>query len=430
MSIENSEELLSLIQKVDQAGQAHVLSYLSDLDPSQKKELLDEIKNLDLGLVSELYKTHFVEETKQEEAVIEPYTDILALSSLSRSHLKHLRRDGLKIISEGKIGLLMFAGGQATRLGVNYPKGMYDIGLLSHKSLFQLFAERLLRLKRLASAYSDLEAPNIPWLIMTNQESIGLIREYFRSNSYFGLDSESIFFFPQEMLPAINSSGKILLSHKHKLSLSPNGNGGVYESLEKSGALSWLENLKVKYLHVCGVDNAILKVCDPKFVGYAEDQDVDVVTKVVAKKSYDEACGVIAMKNGKVCVVEYSELSEEMAKSVDADGRLRFFGGNILNHIMKVSFIRRIVSYHLSELRSQYHISHKKVPHIENGISITPSIPNAYKFELFYFDALPLTESSAVLCVERESEFTPVKNANGLDSPETARAFINNRHLR
>ncbi|CAG9327525.1 unnamed protein product [Blepharisma stoltei] len=431
MASEGSEEIVKLIQKVDQAGQSHILHYLGELDREKKETLLEEIKSVDFGLVSELYKTHHVEGVKQaEEIIIEPYPNILDISTLSKQHLKNLHKDGLKLIAEGKVAVLMFAGGQATRLGVSYPKGMYDIGLLSHKSLFQIYSERLISLQTLASESLSSPAPPIPWLIMTNQESLLLIQSYFRSNAYFGLDQSQLFFFPQEMLPAIDFDGKILLSQKNKLSLSPNGNGGVYESLEKSGGLLWLENKRIKFLHICGVDNALLKICDPKFIGYAEDQDVDVVSKVVAKKSYNEACGVLAMKNSKLCVVEYSELSEEMAKSVDEEGKLRYFGGNILNHIMKVSFIRRIVSNHLSELRSKYHVARKKVPHIENGQVVTPNVPNALKFELFYFDVLELAESSAALCCDRDSEFSPVKNASGPDSPESARTLINNLHLK
>ena len=263
---------------------------------------------------------------------------------------------------------------------------------------------------------------------MVNGETFDLISDFFASNNYFGLDKSQLFFFKQEMLPALSFDGKIIMSEKDKICMAPNGNGGVYEGLLKSKALDWLESKGVKYLHICGIDNVLLKICDPTFIGFAENNDADVATKVVEKISYNESIGILGLRDGKQSIIEYSEISEEMAKLQDENGKFQYFGGNILNHIFKVSFLRRITD-NLDVLRSKYHIARKKIPSYANGEKFVPKEPNGVKFELFYFDVLGLASNSAALEVVRSEEFAPVKNATGPDSPESARDLVSALHL-
>lgn len=220
------------------------------------------------------------------------------------------------------------------------------------------------------------------------------------------------------------------MGDKGKLGLSPNGNGGVFESLSKTGALDWFEGKGVDFLHLCGVDNVLLKVCDPVFLGFAHTQNVDIANKVVEKLSWDENVGVLAMKGGKIAVVEYSELSEEMAKQRGEGDSLAYGFANVVNHIIKTSFVRRVISDKLDEMRGLYHMAQKKVPFYAEGGVVKPTEPNGLKFELFYFDVLPLSNDSAAFVVSRESEFAPVKNAAGPDSPESARLLLANEHAR
>ena len=263
---------------------------------------------------------------------------------------------------------------------------------------------------------------------MVNSETYDTIIEFFTSNSYFGLDASQVCFFKQDMLPAIDFEGKIIMSDNDKICMAPNGNGGVYEGLLKAKALDWLEQKGVKFLHVCGIDNSLVKLCDPVFLAYAENSDADLTTKVVEKVSYNESMGILGLRGGKQSIIEYSELSEEMAKLKDDHGKLVYFGGNILNHIFKVSFLRRITQS-LELLRSKYHIARKKIPFCSEGKKTNPTEPNGIKFELFYFDIFSLAVTSAAIEVKRSEEFAPVKNATGADSPESARNLISDLHL-
>ena len=413
-----------LMEKFDRAGQGHIFSEFDSLSDSQKENLIKEAKMLDLDLIETLYKFYKSGHEPEDSKDFSPFPNILDLSTQSSDYKTLLHNEGLSLIHKGQASALTFAGGQGTRLGVPYPKGMYDISLISHKTLLQLFAERLVGLQTLAGSGS----PPIPWVVMVNEETLDLMKDFFESNYYFGLDPEQLFIFPQAMLPALEFDGKIILSEKDKISMSPNGNGGVYEGLLNSGALSWLETRGVKYLHICGIDNVLVKICDPVFLGYTHNEKAEVTTKVVAKVDYKESIGVLGMRGGKQGIIEYSELNEEMAKLQDENGKLVYFGGSILNHVFSVQFLKRVVG-NLDELRSKYHIAKKKVPIYKNGEKTSPSQSNGVKFELFYFDILPMAVKSAAIEVKRNEEFAPVKNASGVDSPESARKLVSDLHL-
>ncbi|OMJ95142.1 hypothetical protein SteCoe_1511 [Stentor coeruleus] len=197
----------------------------------------------------------------KKQKIFPPFPKIFNLESASEDQKNLFQSDGLKIINRGEAAVLTFAGGQGTRLGVSYPKGMYDIGLISHKSLFQIFAERLIRLKNIAGP----DTPPIPWLIRVNWETYDIMMNFFDTNNYFGLDKNQVFFFKQDMLPAIDFEGKIIMNEKDKICMAPNGNGGVYEGLLKAKALDWLESKGVRFVHVCGIDNVLVEFLIPFF---------------------------------------------------------------------------------------------------------------------------------------------------------------------
>lgn len=415
----------SVIKKFEELGQGHVFAEFSTLSAESQQSLLFEASQIDMELLASLYSFFKSGHVPEESNDFSPFPNIFNLESASADHKNLLQSDGLRIISRGEAAVITFAGGQGTRLGVPYPKGMYDIGLISHKTLLQIFAERLIRLKNLAGP----QTPPIPWLIMVNWETYDLMVHFFESNNYFGLDKNQVFFFKQDMLPAIDFEGKIIMNEKDKICMAPNGNGGVYEGLLKAKALDWLEGKGVRFVHVCGIDNVLVKVCDPAFLAFADNSDAEVSTKVVEKVSYNESMGVLGLRGGKQGIIEYSELSEEMAKLVDENGKLVYFGGNILNHVFKVSFLRRITSS-LELLRSRYHIARKKVPFYSAGTKTTPKEPNGVKFELFYFDVFSLSTVSAAMEIQRSEEFAPVKNATGADSPESARKLVSDLNLK
>ena len=280
----------------------------------------------------------------------------------------------------------MLAGGQGTRLGVSYPKGMYNVGLPSNKTLFQIQIERLKRLQLLASS-SDKKA-KIQWFIMTSGPTRKTTLDYFEKNSYFGLDKNQITFFDQGTLPCFTFDGKIILSSKCEISRSPDGNGGLYDSLKANGIIAKLKQLKIDYIHAYCVDNILVKLADPVFMGYCIERRADAGVKSVEKASAYEAVGVFCKVNGKYKVVEYSEISKELAEKRDQNDKLMFGCGNICNHFFTTDFLSKVVNERLP-----HHVAKKKISYIDsNGNLIKAIKPNGIKLEKFIFDVLPYSE--------------------------------------
>ena len=294
---------------------------------------------MDLDLIESIFnKCKAAEEQQQQQQsqheaeTIEPLRECDQVEFCSEDQKTAWRQLGMEAIAKGQVCALVMGGGQGTRLGFAGPKGMYDIGLPSHKSLFQLFAERILRLETLASRLFGLQA-RIPFYVMTSVMNHDETQQFFKQHHFFGLQPDQLFFFAQGTMPCLTFDGKLMLENSHHLAQASDGNGGIYHSLANSGALTKLQHEGVKYLHVFSVDNALCKVAEPIFMGYCIDKHADCANKVVWKDRWDEKVGVVARKNGKFYVVEYSELDEAMAKKTDpATGKLSFGAGNICNH--------------------------------------------------------------------------------------------------
>jgi UDP-N-acetylglucosamine/UDP-N-acetylgalactosamine diphosphorylase len=324
----------------------------------------------------------------------------------------------MKAIENGQVASLVLAGGQGTRLGFSGPKGCLDIGLPSGRTLFELMALRICKLQLLTNGI-------IPFYIMTSPLNHEETLSFFERKKYFGLEPGNVFFFQQGMLPCLTEEGKIIMESAGKVAMAPDGNGGIYPSLVASGALDDMTNRGVQYLHVFSIDNALVKPADPKFIGYCIDQKADCGNKVVWKVDAHEKVGVVAERSGRPCIVEYSEITREMAEKTDSSGRLVFGAGNICNHFYTIDFVKNKI---LPNMGSLYHIANKKIPYYDEvtNKTITPDSNNGIKLETFIFDVFPLSERMAVLDVEREEEFAPVKNKAGSpsDSPDTARSMI------
>jgi UDP-N-acetylglucosamine/UDP-N-acetylgalactosamine diphosphorylase len=245
---------------------------------------------------------------------------------------------------------------------------------------------------------------------------------YFAANDNFGVDVK---FFPQGTLPAVTPDGKMILESPTSLAVAPDGNGGVYPALVRHGILADMRRRGIKYLHVFGVDNALVRPADPTFVGYCILRGADCGNKVLWKASPDEKVGVVASRGGRPCVVEYSDIGREMSERRGDDGRLVFGAGNICNHFYTLDFVEGVI---VPNLGSVYHVARKKVPYYDasSGVTVTPPSNNGIKLESFIFDVFPLSKSMAVLDVSREEEFAPVKNPPGSDgdSPDTARRLF------
>lgn len=403
----NIEEIKRKLKKY---GQEHLLNFYDTLDEKKQDQLLDQIEKIDFELINSLYnKTKNAD--KKEEAVIESI-DFIDKYKLNGDY-KYYEDLGKKAIREGKLAAVTMAGGQGTRLGHNGPKGTFDIGLDSHKSLFELLCDYL---KNESAKYNV----QIPWFIMTSKENNSATIEFFKKNKYFGYE-KNIHFFVQGELPMVDTEGKILIGEDGLIKEAADGHGGVYESLLKSGMTEKMKELGVEWVFIGGVDNCLVKMVDPVLMGIAIDKGVTAAGKSVVKANPHEKVGVFCKKNGKPSVIEYIDISEEMAEATDKDGELLYGESHILCNLFNISAIER-----MGKTPLPYHSAFKKATYIDkDGNKVVPDKPNAYKFEAFLFDAFGEVDDMAILRVKREEEFAPVKNATGVDSPETARKLYN-----
>lgn len=401
-------------------GQEHLLRFAGELPEPEREALAEEILALDFPKVAGLFR-NLVEAEVGENGPggeVEPLR-AKAWEDYPIPERAAMANQGMRALRDGKVAAFLVAGGQGTRLGHDGPKGVFDIGLPSRKSLFQLQAERLLRLSRQAGK-------TIPWYVMTSEENHAETTGFFKDRRNFGLPERDIFFFKQGRLPVVDSAGKILLASKGRISQGPNGNGGCFLALKESGALEDMRRRGVEWVFFYSVDNALVKVCDPHFVGYAIGSGLPAASKAVVKAGPDEKVGVLCTRGGRPSVVEYSEMTPDMLDARTPDGRLRFESANIAIHLFTREFLEAGAGAALP-----YHVARKKIAHVgASGDTVTPTSPNAWKFELFMFDLFPLAEGMGGLLVRREEEFAPVKNRDGVDSPATARSLVLDLHKR
>ncbi|CAB9502969.1 acetylhexosamine pyrophosphorylase-like protein 1 [Seminavis robusta] len=405
-------------------GQEHVLQFVPDLSDADKKALFDQLASVELEKIppiAELEATLKKQEEESASQTIAPLTERVAYSS-DAAMVQKVEPLGLEAIAQGQVAALVLAGGQGTRLGFDHPKGMYNIGLPSGRTLFQMIVERLLRLKHLTKADK-----NVPLYVMTSPINHEETVTFFESNNCFGMERADIFFFQQGVLPCFGKDNKIIMETTSKIAVAPDGNGGIYPSLSKSGALADMDKRGLKYLHVFAIDNSLVKPADPRFLGYCISEQADCGNKVCWKTNAHEKVGVVAARDGRPCVIEYSEITKEMAEQEDGNGRLVFGAGNICNHYYTLDFIKEKI---LPNFGNLYHLAHKKIPYYdhEKKETVTPTANNGIKLETFIFDVFPLSKRMAIWDVSRAEEFAPVKNAPGSpsDSPDTARAAISN----
>ena len=390
-------------------NQDHIIKLLNKLEGKKKQELIEQIMKIDFQQIHELY-----ENTKKEIEIKEnkiESIDYLDKSKLSKEEKEKLDNLGAEIIKNGKYAVVTMAGGQGTRLGHNGPKGTFKLDVYGKgKYLFEILAENL---KEANKKYNI----QIPWYIMTSKENNKDTVEFLKKHNYFGYPKDKVRIFMQSELPLVDINGKLLIDKNYKIKEASDGNGGTYSSLRASGCLAEMKENGIKWVFICGVDNALLKMVDETLLGLAIDKNVQIASKSVVKANPHEKVGVFCKMNGHPKIIEYAELPEKMAEEVDKNGELKFGESNILCHLFTIDAIEKA-----SKETLMYHSAFKKNSYIdENGKEVIPDEPNSYKFESFIFDAFEFFDDMALLRVKREEEFAPVKNKEGVDSPKTAK---------
>lgn len=320
---------------------------------------------------------------------------------------------GLDAIKNCKVGAILLAGGQGTRLGFDKAKGMYNIGVNKELYIFEQLIRNLQKVTDEAEAY-------VPLYIMTSDKNDEQTRAFFAEHNYFGYNKDFVKFFVQEMVPAVDFDGNVLVEAEDSLAMSPNGNGGWFTSLLKAGLGEDLKEKGVEWLNVFAVDNVLQQIADPVFVGATIQSGCVSGSKVVRKCDPYERVGALCLEDGKPSIIEYYELTPEMAEATNEAGSLLYGFGVILNYLFSVNKLLDI-----AEKQMPLHIVEKKVPYLdENGVAVKPESPNAYKFETLILDMVYMMDDCLSFEVDREKEFAPVKNATGVDSVESARALL------
>lgn len=396
-------------------GQEHLLAYYDELDEARRRELLDQVREIDFDRIDELIQTHVLQapQTTIPRDIRPPQIwPAIPADAQRRREYDEARQAGERLIRDGKVAAFVVAGGQGTRLGISGPKGALDVTPVRGKSLFQVFAEQLLATERRFGRA-------VPWYIMTSPLNDRQTREFFAEHGFFGLSRENVMFFPQGTMPAIGFDGRLLLASKHSLALSPDGHGGSLTALRRSGALDDMRRRGVEHISYFQVDNPLVRCVDPVFLGLHARQGAQMSAKALPKRDAMEKLGNFCEVDGRVVVIEYSDLPESLARATGPDGRLLFWAGSIAIHVLSRRFVETLTEGGRCQL--PFHRAEKKVAHVgADGQVVEPGRPNAVKLEMFVFDALPMAEAAVVLETSRPEEFSPVKNASGADSLQTS----------
>ena len=398
---------MNLIEKLTKYKQQHLLKFESELSESEKQELYKQIETLDFSYLNELNKKE-----ESQNAVITPIeaTTIQEINA-KKEEFKSI---GINALKNKQVGALILAGGMGTRLGSDNPKGMYNVGKTKEIYIFQRLIENLMDVVRLTGTY-------VPLFIMTSEKNDEVTRKFLEEKNYFGYNKDYIRFFVQDMAPCCDFNGKILLESKNRIATSPNGNGGWYTSLlNNKDAKQMLEDLGIKWINVFNVDNVLQKMADPVFVGATIAGGYEMGSKVIRKNDPYEKLGVMCNKNGHPSVIEYIDLTEEMAHLKNKNGERVYDFGAFMNYLFSVEMLNRTKNEKLP-----IHVVTKKVEHIDdNGNLIKPETPNAHKFEMLCVDMVEHSRSCLVFEAIREKEFAPIKNKTGVDSVESAQALL------
>lgn len=396
------------LEVVRNYNQEHLLKYYDELDAQGQEKLLKQIENLNWSLLNLLEDRKSTEDSR---GYLEPL-GALEVDEIE-ANKAHFEEVGIDALKAGKVGAILLAGGQGTRLGFDKPKGTFCVGVNKELYIFECLINNLMDVVRKAEAW-------VPLYIMTSDKNNDDTIAFFKEHDYFGYNPDFVHFFKQEMAPSVGYDGKIYMESKDSISLSPNGNGGWFLSLQKAGFVEQMKEQGVEWLTVFAVDNVLQRINNPEFLGAVIDSKAQCGAKVVRKAAPDERIGVLCLEDGKPSIVEYYEMTYDMVHLKDERGNLLYNFGVILNYMFRIDALEEI-----SKNVMPYHIVEKKIPHLDvDGNLVKPEKPNGYKFEVLVLDMIHLMDSCCSYEVVREKEFAPIKNLHGVDSVDTARELL------
>jgi len=410
---------------LDDHGQTHLLTFYDQIEPAGKDQLLSQIEGINWDQIDRLIDKYVKDKPTfelPENLEPAPYYPAEPTDELNRKYAD-ARKLGERLLAEGKVAAFVVAGGSGTRLGWGGPKGTFPASPIEGKPLFRIFAEAIIKAEHKFGS-------TIPWYVMTSPANDAATRSFFAEHNHFGLKPENVVFFAQGTMPAIGYDGKVLLDSPDSIALSADGHGGSLRALHNSGALDDMDQRGVERISYFQVDNPLVKLIDPLFLGLHAMDKARMSSKMVAKQYGKEKLGNFCLIDGKMTIVEYSDLPDDLAEQRLDDGGLRFRAGSPAIHVIDTAFVRQLNEG--GDLQLPYHRADKKVAYIEldDGQLRQPSEPNAVKLEQFVFDALPLAEHSIVLETKREEEMAFIKNAEGESSPATSKKLQSDRACR
>ena len=434
-------DLQELQDKYAKAQQEHVFTFYDGLKTEEKAALFEQLQRIDPHRINVLadkaiHPSKPTEDKKEPSIEPLPKESTASILDLDPKEIEKWYKAGLGLVAQNKVAVVLLAGGQGTRLGSSAPKGCFDIGLPSKKSLFQMQAERIWKVQDLARKYSGADqVATIPWYVMTSGPTRGPTQKFFEENDFFGLPKENVVIFEQGVLPCISNEGKILMETKSKVAVAPDGNGGIYQALITSDVRTDMRKRGIEHIHAYCVDNCLAKVADPAFIGFSASKGIDVATKVVRKRKASEPVGLIIQKDGKPDVIEYSEIDKSLAEEREGHNNdiLKFRAANIVQHYYSFSFLETIQEW---AHKLPHHVAKKKIQYMdtEKGEPVKPEKPNGIKLEQFIFDVFPFVAMDRFACIEvdRKEEFSPLKNAAGTgeDDPDTSKKDIMQQGVR
>jgi UDP-N-acetylglucosamine/UDP-N-acetylgalactosamine diphosphorylase len=410
------QDAIDKIQAFEAAGQGQVFQFFESLETEAQEALLAQAASIDLSEVAALVEEHVLgtHENGVNLEGLEPAPYIaLPENGGDPAQWEAAHAAGADAIAAGRVAAFCVAGGQGTRLGYDGPKGTYPVTPVTQKTLFQVFAEKIAR-------SSERFGAPIDWFILTSEINNTATIAAFEASDYFGLSKDQVHFIVQGLVPAVDGAGKILLSEKGKIAMTPDGHGGSLRALVRSGAVETMREKGIDTISYFQVDNPIVQCIDPAFVGFHLLGHSELSSKMVPKAYPLEKVGHFCTQGGRNCVIEYSDMPNEMQEACTADGELRFCAGSVAIHIFDREFIARAGGDH-AETALPFHRANKKIPYVNSeGETVRPETPNGVKFEMFVFDALPMAQNPVIIEAARGEDFSPVKNAEGVDSPQTS----------